>query len=229
MELPLRGDDELSTAGAQRIHSRYDSAQQNNFTYKAEYDLSLETENPIMDWYGVFDRTPGVDSTMDGSNMPDVLPITSFPVDQPINHHFYSNKPPSPSYEQLVNPSIYAERVNQHPNTLWSTGEERGSNLEIPNSNSDSNFVNNNGLTTYFEPYTPSESSAESHSPDTTKSTPRSSKSQSSGKQRRNSRYPKPSVAVEKRRKLTTALVSIPVRCMACKASRIALCSLSFL
>jgi hypothetical protein len=264
MELPLRGVDELSTATTLRIHNSHDSAQENDFTYGAGYDLSLDFENSNMDWYGVFDRTAGLDSTMCGfqhnqmpqspqsnmvtmgsfdllTSMSDVLPITWFSVDQPINHHFYSNEPPSPSYEQLVNPGIYAERcmmksrpnlppslVNQHQNTLWPTGEERGSNPETLNANSDSNFFNENGITTYLELYTPSVSSAETHSPNTTTSTPRCSKSQPSNKQRRCSRRdPKLSITVEKRRESTTALVSIPVRCMACKASRIAVCSLS--
>ena len=216
-----------------------------------------------MDWYGVFDRTAGLDSTASSfqhnqmpqlpqsnmvtmgsfdllTSMPDILPITWFPIDQPIDHHFYSNKPPSSSYEQVVNPGIYTERsmmesrpnlpqslVNQYQNPLWPTSEERGSNPETLPSNSDLDFFKDNGLTTYFELYTPSESSAETHSPSTTASTPGSSKSQPSNKQRQNSRRDHKSLVAEKRRESTTALVSIPVRCMACKASRIAVCSLS--
>jgi hypothetical protein len=239
MELPLRGVDELSIATAQRIHNSHDSAQADDFTYGGEYDLSLDPENPLMDWYGVFDRTAGLGSTASSfqhnqmpqspqsnmvtmgsfdllTSMPDVLPITWFPMDQPIDHHFYSNKPPSSSYEQVVNPGIYVERsmmesrpnlppslVNQYQNPLWPTNEERGSNPETLPSNSDSDFFKDNSLTTYFELYTPSESSAETHSPSTTASTPRSSKPQPSNKQRRNSRRDhKLSIVAEKTKRV---------------------------
>lgn len=243
-----RDVDELSTATAQRIRNSHDSTQENDFTYGAEYDPSSGFENPIIDWYGLdstmatfqHNQMPqSLQSNMltmgsfDLTSMPDVLPITWFPVDQPFNHHLYSNRPPSPSYEQLVNPGIYEERgmmecrpnlppslVNQYQNTLWPTDEERGSNPEALNSNSDSNFFNDNVLSPYF----PSENSAETHSPNTTTSTPRSSKSQPSNKQRPNSRRDhKVRIAVKKRRESTTALV----RCMACKTSKIAVCSLS--
>lgn len=239
MEPSIPGVNEPSTATPQEIQKSHGSVQQNDFTCRVQYNLFGNSENPLMQWHSVFNRTTDLDPIMGSFQHNQMLPflqslqptIASFdptimPDVYPMTYPFYSNKPPSPSYEQFVNPIIGAERVmmaswpnllpslvNQYQNTLQPTGEECGSNSQTLSSNG----FNNNDLTTYFEPYTLSKSPAETHSPTTTTSIPHSSKS----RRRHSQGYRKA------QRPSTTARVSMPVPCMACKAARIRVCSLS--